>query len=69
VSWSQSPRVVHGHPVVRFDPRMLLAIDVGNTNIVYGLFDGATLVHSFASRACAVAPPTSTPSRFARFSR
>jgi type III pantothenate kinase len=26
---------------------MLLAIDVGNTNIVYGLFDGATLVHTF----------------------
>src|SRR5271166_2657453 len=26
---------------------MLLAIDVGNTNIVYGLFDGATLVHQF----------------------
>jgi type III pantothenate kinase len=26
---------------------MLLAIDVGNTNIVYGLFDGETLVHKF----------------------
>jgi type III pantothenate kinase len=26
---------------------MLLAIDVGNTNIVYGLFDGANLVHTF----------------------
>jgi len=26
---------------------MLLAIDVGNTNIVYGLFDGATLRHTF----------------------
>jgi type III pantothenate kinase len=26
---------------------MLLAIDVGNTNIVYGLFDGATLLHQF----------------------
>jgi type III pantothenate kinase len=26
---------------------MLLAIDVGNTNIVYGVFDGATLVHTF----------------------
>ncbi len=26
---------------------MLLAIDVGNTNIVYGLFDGAKLVHQF----------------------
>jgi type III pantothenate kinase len=26
---------------------MLLAIDVGNTNIVYGLFDGTTLVHTF----------------------
>ena len=26
---------------------MLLAIDVGNTNIVYGLFDGAQLVHQF----------------------
>jgi len=26
---------------------MLLAIDVGNTNIVYGLFDGAALVHKF----------------------
>jgi type III pantothenate kinase len=26
---------------------MLLAIDVGNTNIVYGLFDGGTLVHQF----------------------
>src|SRR5690349_12227985 len=25
---------------------MLPAIDVGNTNIVYGLFDGAELVHS-----------------------
>ena len=26
---------------------MLLAIDVGNTNIVYGLFDGSNLVHQF----------------------
>jgi type III pantothenate kinase len=26
---------------------MLLVIDVGNTNIVYGLFDGATLRHQF----------------------
>jgi type III pantothenate kinase len=26
---------------------MLLAIDVGNTNIVYGVFDGATLAHTF----------------------
>ncbi len=26
---------------------MLLVIDVGNTNIVYGLFDGLTLVHEF----------------------
>ncbi len=26
---------------------MLLAIDVGNTNIVYGLFDGEHLVHQF----------------------
>ena len=26
---------------------MLLVIDVGNTNIVYGLFDGAKLVHQF----------------------
>lgn len=26
---------------------MLLAIDVGNTNIVYGLFDGPNLVHQF----------------------
>lgn len=26
---------------------MLLAIDVGNTNIVYGLFDGSKLVHQF----------------------
>ncbi len=26
---------------------MLLAIDVGNTNIVYGLFDGDALVHQF----------------------
>jgi type III pantothenate kinase len=26
---------------------MLLAIDVGNTNIVIGVFDGATLVHSW----------------------
>jgi type III pantothenate kinase len=26
---------------------MLLAIDVGNTNIVYGLFDGEKLVHKF----------------------
>jgi type III pantothenate kinase len=26
---------------------MLLAIDVGNTNIVYGLFDGPNLVHTF----------------------
>ena len=26
---------------------MLLAIDVGNTNIVYGLFDGERLVHKF----------------------
>jgi type III pantothenate kinase len=26
---------------------MLLAIDVGNTNIVYGLFDGERLVHQF----------------------
>jgi type III pantothenate kinase len=26
---------------------MLLAIDVGNTNIVYGLFDGTKLIHQF----------------------
>ena len=26
---------------------MLLAVDVGNTNIVYGVFDGARLVHRF----------------------
>src|SRR5687767_11591622 len=26
---------------------MLLAIDVGNTNIVYGLFDGTRLSHQF----------------------
>ena len=26
---------------------MLLAVDVGNTNIVYGLFEGGTLVHKF----------------------
>jgi type III pantothenate kinase len=26
---------------------MLLAVDVGNTNIVYGLFQGETLVHQF----------------------
>jgi type III pantothenate kinase len=26
---------------------MLLAVDVGNTNIVYGLFDGPRLVHQF----------------------
>lgn len=26
---------------------MLLAVDVGNTNIVYGLFDGTKLVHTF----------------------
>lgn len=26
---------------------MLLAIDVGNTNIVYGLFDGPRLIHQF----------------------
>ena len=26
---------------------MLLAVDVGNTNIVYGLFDGERLVHQF----------------------
>src|SRR5579883_2199929 len=26
---------------------MLLTIDVGNTNIVYGLFDGERLVHQF----------------------
>lgn len=26
---------------------MLLAIDVGNTNIVYGLFDGPSLAHTF----------------------
>ena len=26
---------------------MLLAVDVGNTNIVYGLFDGDKLVHQF----------------------
>jgi type III pantothenate kinase len=26
---------------------MLLVIDVGNTNIVYGLFEGTTLVHQF----------------------
>jgi type III pantothenate kinase len=28
-------------------PAMLLAIDVGNTNIVLGVFDGAVLVHSW----------------------
>src|SRR5262249_562515 len=27
--------------------RMLLAIDVGNTNIVLGVFEGATLAHSW----------------------
>ncbi|MGD0676962.1 MAG: type III pantothenate kinase [Polyangiaceae bacterium] len=26
---------------------MLLAIDVGNTNIVYGIFEGETLIHKF----------------------
>src|SRR5947208_9871944 len=26
---------------------MLLAIDVGNTNVTLGLFDGATLAHQF----------------------
>ncbi|HEY2513415.1 MAG TPA: type III pantothenate kinase, partial [Polyangiaceae bacterium] len=26
---------------------MLLVIDVGNTNIVYGLFEGTTLLHQF----------------------
>jgi type III pantothenate kinase len=26
---------------------MLLAIDVGNTNIVFGAFDGAKLIHSW----------------------
>ena len=26
---------------------MLLTIDVGNTNIVYGLFDGKELLHQF----------------------
>src|SRR6516162_2081773 len=26
---------------------MLLAVDVGNTNIVYGLFEGERLVHQF----------------------
>src|ERR1700729_274021 len=26
---------------------MLLVSDVGNTNIVYGLFEGATLLHQF----------------------
>jgi type III pantothenate kinase len=34
----------------RVNPRVvavLLAIDVGNTNIVYGLFDGTKLVHQF----------------------
>lgn len=30
---------------------MLLAIDVGNTNIVYGLFDGPKLVHQFRVQA------------------
>ncbi len=28
-------------------PAMLLAIDVGNTNIVYGVFDGTRMVHKF----------------------
>ena len=26
---------------------MLLAIDVGNTNMVYGIYEGETLTHSF----------------------
>lgn len=30
-----------------YDPRMLLAIDVGNTNITLGLYGGDTLAHSW----------------------
>ncbi len=41
---------------------MLLVIDVGNTNIVYGLFDGATLLHQFRVESGRAAPRTSTPS-------
>ena len=40
---------------------VLLAIDVGNTNIVIGLFDGADAARtSGASRRATAAPPTST---------
>jgi len=41
---------------------MLLAVDVGNTNIVYGLFEARRSSTSFAWRARAAARPTSTPS-------
>lgn len=30
---------------------MLLVIDIGNTNVVFGLYDGATLAHTFRARA------------------
>src|SRR5262249_33775571 len=40
---------VHPHMLPRelLSKTMLLAIDVGNTNIVYGLFDGETLLQQF----------------------
>ncbi len=30
---------------------MLLAIDIGNTNVVFGLYEGQTLAHTFRARA------------------
>ena len=41
---------------------MLLAIDVGNTNIVLGVFDGERLAESWRLRRCASGRPTSSAS-------
>ena len=41
---------------------MLLAIDVGNTNVTIGVFDGARLATAGGWRRCASAPPTSSAS-------
>ncbi len=38
---------------------MLLAIDIGNTNTVLGVFDGEKLSAPGASRPTPAAPPTS----------
>ena len=48
---------------------MLLAIDVGNTNIVLGVFEGAALVRAGACRRCASGRPMSSACWSRRCSR